>query len=46
LLDHPRFVLGELNPFDDVFMMDVPPPALRAIAREYWVRAVTPWEGR
>jgi hypothetical protein len=31
---------------DDVFMMDVPPSALRAIAREYWVRAVTPWEGR
>ena len=31
---------------DDVFMMDVPPPALRAIAREYWVRAVAPWEGR
>jgi len=31
---------------DSVFMMDVPPSALREIAREYWVRAIAPWEGR
>lgn len=31
---------------DSVVMMDVPPAALRGIAREYWVRAIAPWDGR
>jgi hypothetical protein len=31
---------------DDVFMMDVPAPALRGIAREYWVRSIAPWAGK
>ena len=29
-----------------VYMMDVTPPALHDIAREYWVDAVAPWAGR
>ena len=29
-----------------VFMMDVPPAALRRIAGEYWVAAVEPWDGK
>ena len=30
---------------DSVMMRDVAPAALRGIAREYWVRAVAPWDG-
>ena len=29
-----------------VFLLDVPPDALRALAARYWVRAVRPWAGR
>jgi len=29
-----------------VYLMDVTPPALRGIARQYWVDAVAPWAGR
>jgi hypothetical protein len=28
-----------------VFLMDVPPDALRRLAAHYWVRAVKPWAG-
>ena len=28
-----------------VFVMDVPPDKLRALASHYWVRAVKPWTG-
>jgi len=29
-----------------VFLRDVTPPALRAIAGEYWVGAVERWDGK
>ena len=29
-----------------VFMMDVAPAAIREIAGNYWVAAISPWEGR
>ena len=31
---------------DSVLMRDVAPPALRGIAREYWVREIAAWDGR
>lgn len=30
---------------DTAFLMDVPPDRLRALARNYWVAEVRPWEG-